>query len=121
MSQSPSVEPTAQRPLVLEVEASGETALVHCHGKLVAGTTAYLHDGVKKLIPGHKRIVLDLSKLSHMDSSGLGALVGLLVSTRAAKVSLELVNLSHGIEKLLSLTNLLSCFAVIGESGIKMG
>jgi anti-anti-sigma factor len=109
------------RPLILDVEVSGDVAVVRCKGKLISGTTAVLHNRVKKLIPEHKRIVLDLSELTHMDSSGLGALVGLFVSARSAKCSLELVNLSHGIEKVLSLTNLLSVFTVIGESGIKMG
>jgi anti-sigma B factor antagonist len=56
-----------------------------------------------------------------MDSSGLGSLVALFVSARSAGCSLQLVNLSHGIERILSLTNLLSVFSVIGESGIKLG
>ena len=77
------------------------------HGKLSMGVSNLLHARVKKLIPEHKRIVLDLSDLSHMDSSGLGTLVGLFVSARSAGCSLELVNLSHGIQKVLSLTNLL--------------
>jgi anti-anti-sigma factor len=76
---------------------------------------------VKKLIPEHKRIVLDLLDLSHMDSSGLGALAALFVSARAAGCSLELMNLSHGIQKVLSLTNLMGVFTVIGENGLKVG
>ena len=109
------------RPLTLEVEDTGDVAVVRCHGKLVSGFTDVLHSRVKKLIPGHKRIVLDLSQLTHMDSSGLGSLVALFVSARSAGCSLQLINLSHGIERVLSLTNLLSVFTVIGESGIKLG
>jgi anti-anti-sigma factor len=107
-------------PLTFDVEVKGDVALMRLHGKLVMGVTSLLHARVKKLIPEHKRIVLDLGELSHMDSSGLGALVGLFVSARSAGCSLELMNLSHGIEKVLSLTNLLSVFTVIGESGIKI-
>jgi len=109
------------RPLSFDVEIAGETARVRCHGKLVVGYTDLLHARVKKLIPGHKRIVLDLSDLTHMDSSGLGALVALFVSARSAGCSLELVNLSHGIQRVLSLTNLLSVFTIVGESGMKLG
>ena len=79
------------------------------------GVSNVLHVRVKKLIPEHKRIVLDLSDLSHMDSSGLGTLVGLFVSARSAGCSLELLNLSHGIQKVLSLTNLLG--SVHGDWG----
>ena len=57
-----------------------------------------------------------------MDSSGLGTLVGLFVSARSAGCSLELMNLSHGIQKVLSRLNLLGVFfdGDWGESGIKM-
>jgi anti-sigma B factor antagonist len=108
-------------PLTIDVEEAGDVARIHLHGKLVMGVSNQLHVRVKKLIPLHKRIVLDLSDLSHMDSSGLGTLVGLFVSARSAGCSLELINLSHGIQKVLSLTNLLSVFTVVGESGMKVG
>ena len=112
---------TISSPLTFDIEVTGDVALVRLHGKLTMGVSNLLHVRVKKLIPLHKRIVLDLSDLSHMDSSGLGTLVGLFVSARSAGCSLELVNLSHGIQKVLSLTNLLSVFTVIGESGLKIG
>ena len=107
-------------PLTIDVDDSGDLVRLRLHGKLTMGVSNQLHIRVKKLIPGHKRIVLDLSDLSHMDSSAghtgrvvcLGAVGG---------CSLELINLSHGIQKVLSLTNLLSVFAVVGESGLKIG
>ena len=108
-------------PLTFDVDVTGDVVLIRLHGKLTMGVTNLLHARVKKLIPEHKRIVLDLSDLSHMDSSGLGTLVGLFVSARSAGCSLELINLSHGIQKVLSLTNLLSVFTVVGESGMKVG
>ena len=108
-------------PLTFDIEITDNVVLMRLHGKLTMGVSNLLHIRVKKLIPEHKRIVLDLSDLSHMDSSGLGTLVGLFVSARSAGCSLELMNLSHGIQKVLSLTNLLGVFSVIGESGMKMG
>jgi anti-sigma B factor antagonist len=108
-------------PLTFDIEVTGNVARVRLHGKLVMGVTNLLHDRVKKLIPEHNRIVLDLSGLTHMDSSGLGALAALFVSARSAGCSLELMNLSHGIQKVLSLTNMLSVFTVVGENGLKVG
>jgi len=108
-------------PLTFDLEVTGNVALLRLHGKLEMGVTNLLHARVKKLIPEYKRVVLDLSDLTHMDSSGLGALVALFVSARSAGCSLELVNLSHGIQKVLSLTNLMSVFTVIGENGLKVG
>jgi hypothetical protein len=87
-------------PLTFDTEVTGNVARVRCHGQLTMGYTNLLQARVKKLIPEHKRIV---------------------VSARSAGCSLELMNLSHGIQKVLSLTNLLGVFTVVGESGLKVG
>ena len=111
----------AAKPFSLDSKRSGDVVVVHLHGRLVAGARDVLYAEVRQLIPGSKRIVLDLGKLTHMDSMGLGTLARLYVHARSAGCTLELMNLSHGIYKLLDLTNMLSVFSVIGESGIKMG
>jgi anti-anti-sigma factor len=106
--------------LTLDVEiCAGNVALVRCHGRLVAGVDKILYDRVTELIPSHQRIVLDLSDLKHTDSMGLGTLVRLYVSARAAGSSLELMHLSQQVRHLLGLTNMLSVFTIIGENGIK--
>jgi anti-anti-sigma factor len=98
---------------------TGNVFVLHCHGRLVAGATSVLSAAVTPLIPQTKRIVLDLSDLQHTDSMGLGALVRLFVSAKAAGCNLELMHLSKQISHLLGLTNLSQVFTVIGESGIK--
>lgn len=105
--------------LMIEVERVGGVPVVHCHGRLVAGSTDVLYNGVKELIPHSKRIILDLTELKHTDSMGIGTLVRLYLSAKSAGCSLELVNLSKQIGLLLGLTGLLSVFTVIGENGIK--
>ena len=72
------------------------------------------------LLARKKRIVLDLSELGRMDSSGLGAIVAIYVSAKAAGCELELINLNKQIRELLRLTNLLSVFAECGQQGIRM-
>ncbi len=95
------------------------TVIVYCHGRLVAGVTDVLSSGVTQLLPDSKRIILDLTDLKHTDSMGLGTLVRLYVHARSAGSSLELINLSKQIQHLLGLTNMLSVFTVIGETGVK--
>jgi anti-anti-sigma factor len=59
---------------------------------------------------GH--IVLDLTDVSYVDSSGLGTLVGLKVSAvKEGYCKLELVNLSSRVKELLRLSNLTQLFA----------
>jgi anti-sigma B factor antagonist len=106
--------------LTIDIErCTGNTVIVHCHGRLVAGVTNILYSGVSNLIPDTKRIILDLSDLKHTDSMGLGTLVRLYVSAKSAGCSLELIHLSKQIQHLLGITNMLSVFTVIGENGIK--
>jgi len=55
-----------------------------------------------------------------MDSMGLGTLVGLYTSARAAGCELQLLNIGKRIRELLGLTNLLSVFTIIGEHGVRL-
>lgn len=106
--------------LAVDVTQEGDTAMVKCSGKLVAGVTDFLYKEVSKLIPHSKHIVLDLTDLSYMDSMGLGTLVRLLVTARAAGSRLELINLGKRVRQLMGITNLLDVFQVCGEHTIKM-
>ncbi len=107
-------------PLTLDVVRAGDAFVVHCKGKLVAGVNDILYLKVSKLIPDTKRIVLDLTDLTHVDSMGLGTLVRLYVSARSAGCCLELINLGKQIRQLLGTTGLMKVFVTIGENGIKL-
>lgn len=107
-------------PFTIEIEDRGTTALVHCHGKLIAGHTDLLYLPVSALLPTHQRIILDLSHVTHMDSMGLGTLVRIYVSAKNRGTTLELRNLGQKIRDLLILTNLLPAFTTIGERDIRM-
>ena len=104
----------------LEIDLAGSAAIVRCHGRLVAGVCDFLYVEVSQLLPETKRIVLDLTDLTHMDSMGLGTVVRLWVSARSAGSEVQLINLGKRIRELLGVTNLLSVFTVIGESGMKI-
>jgi anti-sigma B factor antagonist len=107
--------------LTLDIHRTGNTAVVRCHGKLVAGVNDVLYVKASQLFPDTKRVVLDLTYLTHTDSMGLGTLVRLYVSSRSAGCDLELINLGKQIKQLLITTNLVSVFTIIGERGIRMG
>jgi anti-anti-sigma factor len=95
-----------------EDESKYVTTTIECHGKLVSDNTAEIRALVQPLIQRGGRIVLDLTDLEYLDSSGLGALVGLKVSAiNRGLCVLELVNLTPRVKKLLSITNLLQLFS----------
>jgi anti-sigma B factor antagonist len=106
--------------LTLDIDRTRHPIVVRCHGKLLSDNADVLFSKVKQLIPDSKRIVLDLTDLTRMDSMGLGALVRLYVSARSAGCSLELMNLGKQVRLLLGTAHLLSAFTIVGEHGIKM-
>jgi len=119
-TSQPSAKTTAA-PLTLDVERTGTTAVVRCHGRLVSGVNDILYNQARQLMPEAKRVVLDLTNLTHVDSTGLGTLVRLYVHSRSVGCSLELINLGPKVRQLLGMTNLLSVFTIIGEHNIKIG
>jgi anti-sigma B factor antagonist len=106
--------------LSVDIEREGTTAVVKCAGKLVAGVSDFLYSEVSRVIPDSRRIVIDLTDLTHMDSMGLGTIVRLYVSARSAGCDLELINLGKRVRELLGVTNLLSVFTVCGEGRLRV-
>jgi anti-sigma B factor antagonist len=113
-------EQAAEKSLTIRIEHKDDEAVVHCSGYLVAGVTSFLSTKVCPLISEKKRIVLDLTELTHVDSMGLGTLVRLFCSAKAAGCRLELVNLGKQVRELLGITNLLSVLTGICEKGVTL-
>ena len=80
--------------------------MVRCTGRITSDTAESLKSTVKPLISGGKIVVLDLTNVDYLDSSGLGTIVGLYVSAKAAKSRLKLINLNARLKELFSLTRL---------------
>ena len=94
---------------------AGNVMIVECEGRLTSDNAPLLRLEMKDLVPCHKRIVLDLKAVPHMDSAGLGSVVGLYVSARTRGCRIELVNANEAIRKLFSVTNVLSLFESAGR------
>jgi anti-anti-sigma factor len=100
-----------------EVETSNDqhgnkVTTIKCHGRLVAESAVEITQLVKPLIPLGGNIVIDLGDVTYLDSSGLGALVGLKVSAiNQGFCTLELVNMVPRVLELLRITNLKQLFS----------
>jgi anti-sigma B factor antagonist len=110
----------SEKVLTFEIERDGNTAVVKCHGRLVAGTTEELYQAVKQLLPQAKAVVVDLADLTYVDSTGLGTLVRLYSSARKLGCEFELLHLGKQLRNLLRLTNLLSVFGEVEDHGINI-
>jgi anti-anti-sigma factor len=120
MSSEQSIPAISPHTLNLHTYAWEEATVVSCTGRLTAETSPLLKVEVKALLPNKRRVILDLTDLVHMDSSGLGTLVALYISAKGARCELQLVNLTPRIRDLLALTNVLSVFETCGRSGTRL-
>ena len=102
----PSESAAPAHELKLEVEKKPDVVVVHCTGRIISSTAPHLQDTVRPLIVEYKRIALDLTDVSYLDSSGLGSIVGLWVNSKKNKCDLKLIRLNDRIKELLRLSNL---------------
>ena len=109
-----STDPVPSSRCKLRIQAGPESTLVICAGRLTSEVAAGFKQEVRALVPQTKRIVLDLNEVVFMDSSGLGAIIGVYVTARRTQCELQLVNLSKKIRELLGMTKLLSVFESAG-------
>jgi anti-anti-sigma factor len=107
--------------LKLDVQTTEEATVVRLGGNLTREVAGAFKERVKGLIPEARRLVLDLSEVSYMDSSGLGGVVSVYISARKAGCPFQLINLSTRVRELLGLTNLLAVFETAARYFIKMG
>ena len=104
--------------LSFSIEKTPAETLIRCTGRITSATSSLLQSTFRGLIPETQAIALDLTDVSYMDSSGLGALVVLYVSARRAKCKLKLINLNQRIKELFSITRLAQVFLLeepVGE------
>lgn len=82
-------------------------------GKIMGGPAATeFHNRIKSLIDeGKTNVIADLSKVSFMNSSGLGILITALTTLRNAGGELILSGASNRIESLLMVTQLITVFS----------
>jgi anti-anti-sigma factor len=92
--------------LDMTIDRTPIEVVVHCAGKITSNTIQHLRATVRPLLSESKTVVLDLTNVTYMDSSGLGAIVGLYISAKAAKGRLKLINLNERLKEIFSITRL---------------
>ena len=97
-------------------EREGITVL-ELNGRITVGPEASaLRDKCAQLAAeGKKNVVLELSKVDFIDSTGLGALVMIATSLRKAGGAVKLVNLNRRNIELLVMTKLATVFEIFND------
>src|SRR5690242_1651823 len=113
-----STQPLSPGGLRLQSEEKANETIIHCKGKITAENLEVLQKEIRDLMPESRdpiaaiayKIVLDLSNVTHVDSSGLGALLGVWTAARNKGCDLEIANLNPQVEKLVEVTKLDTVF-----------
>jgi anti-anti-sigma factor len=97
--------------LVCQSQKIGEVVVIRCDGRIVVGEEVHaLQLEVEKFHLETKQFVLQLAAVAYIDSGGLGALVRLLGTLRAARGDLKLCQLPPFLTQMFEATNLKKVF-----------
>jgi anti-sigma B factor antagonist len=96
----------------IDVKEYEDVTLLEVRGKLMGGPeTISVHDKVKELVDkGKKNVIIDLSRVAWMNSSGLGTMMGCLTSLRNANGELKLCGVTEKVKSLFMITKLITIF-----------
>jgi len=101
-------------PLDVRTESAPDLVLVVLAGELDIYTVAGFRQEIESVDVGDSRLVVDLSEVTLLDSSGLGALVSLLNQTRSGSGQLGLVCPHRRLRRVFEITGLRRAF-VFGD------
>ncbi|MGE0128478.1 MAG: STAS domain-containing protein [Blastocatellales bacterium] len=94
----------------IHIRTSGSVTILDLNGNLIIGRSEEsLREAVKNLIEEERRfLLLNLSGVPTIDSSGIGAMIKSFTSVKEANGKLKVMKPSRMARQLLSITGLLS-------------
>ena len=107
----------------MEIQRQNGTLSVNDVQELSAVNARWFRNEVcAALSPGLKEIEIDLSRISHVDSCGLGALVSVFKAAndrvRKEAVALRLLNLQPPVQQMFELTRMHHLFEIVPRNGV---
>ncbi len=95
----------------IRIRQAGRVSLVDVSGWLTSFETGALRDSISGLLKqGRKDIILNLTALQYLDSSGIGELARVYVSVVKQSGQMKVIGLSSKIEEVLKITHLYQVF-----------
>jgi anti-sigma B factor antagonist len=100
--------------VTFETKVAGNVSVLTPHGRIVIGEeVTALREKIKGLLKEEtKNILINLSDVSYIDSTGVGALVGSFTTIRNQGGQMKLSNLNQRVRDILLITKLLTVFDV---------
>ena len=103
--------------LTLRADKHADEVIVYGSGRITVGTSSLLQTTIRSLIPETKRITLDLTNVTYIDSTGIGSLVSVYLSANKAQCDFRVVNAQPRVRDLFDITKLRAVFEDVHASG----
>ncbi|TDI87313.1 MAG: anti-sigma factor antagonist [Caldithrix sp.] len=96
----------------IKEEKHDDVTVITLKGKMMGGPeTLAVHEKVKELAENKdSKVVIDLSKVKWMNSSGLGILIGCMTTLKNAGGELKLAAVTEKVQSLFMITKLVTIF-----------
>lgn len=96
----------------IKEEKHDDVTVITLKGKMMGGPeTLAVHEKVKELVENKdNKVVIDLSKVKWMNSSGLGILIGCMTTLKNAGGELKLAAVTEKVQSLFMITKLVTIF-----------
>jgi anti-anti-sigma factor len=107
----------------VDIRKSGDVVIVDLKGKLTAGLgDQILRETIDALLAERwKKILLNLSEVSFMDSAGVGELVAGLKTAKRFGAALRLLNATQRVQSTLYIARLLPVFEIYEDEAEALG
>jgi len=93
--------------------AKGEVVVLDISGEIDLYNAPEIKDIINKLIEEQKfNVIINLEKVSYIDSSGIGALISSLSNLKKYQGGLKIINVYASVRKVFELTKLTSFFEI---------
>ena len=93
------------------IRQAGQVSVVEVSGKLTSFESGALRNSIAQLLKeGRRQIILNLSGLTYLDSSGIGDLVHTYMSVIKRGGEMKVVGLTDKVEEILKITQLYQVF-----------
>ena len=99
--------------MALEIKTKGNVLNVSVEGRLVAAVVPAMREDILGRITVGMNVLFDLSKMIHIDSSGLGMLVQVLQKVKAGGGKVVLAALQPGPKIVFDITKVNRVFEIV--------
>jgi anti-sigma B factor antagonist len=100
----------------IKVRQIGSVVVLDVAGRLVFGEVEEIRDTISRLLEaGSRSFILNLSRVSYMDSAGLGQTIAAYTSVTRRGGRVVLLNPSKQTNQLLQIAKLVTVFDVYGD------